>query len=135
MKLLPGKVSKGPGNRICFQKTVDQKLQTNLFKGNAWHTVLKTFLHQSSGVELNGLTCLSKRWQDSPLLKFLNFYSVVWTCRNKLKLYLTYYAVYANQNIIELGTLAPCYLSVHTEVHRNDELTLPLHSQHFLFYT
>lgn len=81
---MPGNLSKGPQNRMCFQKTVDQRLQTNLFKGHDWHTVLKIFPHWSSGVELSSLTCLRKCWQDSALLKFLNFYSAVWTCRNKL---------------------------------------------------
>jgi len=83
MELMPGKVSKGPGNRIHFRKTVDHGSQTDLFKGHAWHTVLKIFLHQSSGVELSSSKCLGKRWQDSPLLKFLHFYRAVWTCRNK----------------------------------------------------
>lgn len=81
---MPGEVSKGPGNRIGFGKAAEQGSQTNLFKGHAWHSVLKAFPHRGSGAGLSSFTCLGKSWQDSPLLKFLRFYGAVWTCRNKI---------------------------------------------------
>lgn len=100
---MPGKVSKGPGNQIRFRKSVDQGSQTNLFKGHVWHAVLKTFLLQSSDVELSSLTHLGKRWRDSPFLEFLHFYRAVWTFKNK-----------PCQNVKVLETLTPRYLFVCT---------------------